>query len=252
MNALTAVVITYNEESNIEDCLQSLTVADEIIIVDSNSSDKTVELAKKYTEKIFVVDWKGYAAAKNYGIDRSSNDWILSIDADERLSDELVNSIQKLKSQKPSAAGFTIPRRTWYLKRWIKAGGWYPDRNIRLFNRQSGRFKQVPVHEAVNLSGNVIDLDGDILHFSYNNISDHIIRIDKYSSLAALNWYKNGRKPNFLIMLVRPIWEFLRKFVLLRGYKDGKEGLILAGMHAFYVFSKYVKLYELHLSADSD
>ncbi|MCD4652865.1 glycosyltransferase family 2 protein [bacterium] len=250
MEALSAVVITFNEEDNIRECLESLSVADEIIIVDSNSSDNTVQIAREYTDKIFVVEWRGYACAKNYGIECAANNWILSLDADERLSDDLSKTIKDLKPFRTNITGYNISRRTWYLTRWIQGGGWYPDRNIRLFNRQFGQFSKVPVHESVVITGETQDIDGDILHYSYKNVRDHILRVEKYSSLSALQWLKNGRKPSIFMMFFRPVWEFFRKLILLGGFKDGREGIILAAIHSFYVFLKYVKLYELHLARD--
>lgn len=247
MKFISAVVITLDEESNIEDCLKSLAFADEIIVVDSGSSDGTVALARKYTDKVYSIQWTGFAAAKNFGIEKASHDWILSIDADERVSDALRNTIENLKNTEPAAAGFTLPRRTWYLSRWIRGGGWYPDRNIRLFNRKHGRFDDVAVHESVHLNGTVVPLHGDILHYSYRDIADHLDRINKYSNLSARIWFEKGRRANPAVMMFRPVWEFFRSYVLRRGFRDGREGIILAMMHGYYVFLKYAKLREMRL-----
>ncbi|HPQ39065.1 MAG TPA: glycosyltransferase family 2 protein [bacterium] len=247
MKSISAVIITLNEETNIEDCLQSVDFVDEIIVIDSGSCDRTVELARKYTPHVFSIQWTGFAAAKNFGIDRASHDWILSIDADERVSGELKDAILAVKSLPADVSGYSIPRRTWYLNRWIRGGGWYPDRNIRLFNRKNGRFDDVCVHESVNLAGPVEPLSGDILHFSYRDISDHVNRINRYSSLSAQIWHEHGRRTHPLVMIFRPVWECFRSYILRGGFRDGREGIILAMLHGYYVFLKYAKLRELRL-----
>jgi len=251
MKKLSAVIITLNEELNIEACLQSLTFADEIVVIDANSTDQTKDLVKKFTEKCYSRDWEGYSSAKNFGIDKAENDWILSLDADERISDELRNSICKVLSESDLSAGYWCSRRTWFMGRWIRGGGWYPDRTIRLFDRTKGRFNDVDVHEKVELNGSTRRLTGDILHYSYRNLSDHICRIDKYSSLIAKKWLSENRRISRWKMFCRPAWEFFRKLVLKRSYIDGIPGWIIAGMHAYYVFLKYAKSYELRIRLKS-
>lgn len=247
MKTISAVVITFNEEINIRECLESLSAADEIIVVDSRSQDRTVEIAREYTDKVTIVDWPGFSKAKNHGVDLASHDWILSLDADERVSRQLNEALLQFKKKTSSENGYRIARRTWYLSRWIRGGGWYPDRTIRLFNRNSGRFSQVPVHESVQLTGECGELSGDILHYSYRDLGDHLQRINRYSGLCAEKWFESGRTFSPLSMIIRPPLEFIRKLVLKRGFVDGIEGLIVAGMHSIYVFLKYAKLYELEL-----
>ncbi|MBN1878987.1 glycosyltransferase family 2 protein [bacterium] len=246
MKAITGVVITYNEEHSIRDCLKSLSFVDEIVIIDSNSSDRTRDIAREFTDKVFSVDWKGYAPAKNYGIRKATNDWILSLDADERITDDLRNAILDVVPDRCTA--YRISRRTWYLDRWIKGGGWYPDKNIRLFNRQYGQFRNVPVHESVETDGPIGDIEGDILHYSYKDISDHVLRINKYSDLVSNKWLAEDRIVNIGNMVFRPVWEFIRKWLFRGGFRDGQAGVILAGMHAFYTFLKYAKTYERRLA----
>ncbi len=245
MKPISGVVITFNEEQSIRDCLESLSFVDEIIVVDSNSSDRTVEIARGYTDKIFVVEWKGYAIAKSYGTELATNDWILSLDADERISDTLRDSL--INADANEFAAYQISRRTWYLGRWVRGGGWYPDRNIRLFNRKHGRFRMVSVHESVDTNGPIGNLNGDILHYSYKDISDHVHRIDKYSGLVSENWLNENRCVNSWLMVIRPVWEFIRKWLLRGGFRDGRAGVILAMMHAFYTFLKFAKTLERRL-----
>ncbi len=245
MERISAVVITLNESRNIEDCLNSLSFVDEIIVVDSGSTDRTVELARKFTDNVFSIPWQGYADAKNFGIDHAAHDWILSIDADERVSSELRSAICSALSPDDLPAGFRMRRRTWYIDRWISGCGWYPDWNIRLFDRRKARFNAVSIHEKVVTSGEIRSLEGDILHYSYSEISDHLKRIDKYTGLIAEQWVRRNRRPGVGKMIFRPVWEFFRKYILQGGFKDGITGCIVCGLHAHYVFLKYAKTYEL-------
>ena len=252
MSGISAVVITLNEEKNIRECLESLSFASEIILVDSGSTDKTIEIAREFQARVYLIDWPGYGAAKNYGIERASNDWVFSLDADERVSPELHDAITRLNLDKINSSGFKVARRTWYLTRWIKGGGWYPDKGIRLFNRTHGKFSDSIVHESVKLKGPVSELSGDLLHYSYQGLEDHVQRINKYSGLCADQWKDKGKKTTLLAMLFRPPWEFFRKLILRKGFQDGIDGVIIAGMHAFYVFLKYARLYEKNLNKSPD
>ncbi len=249
MRPLSAVIITFNEEANIRDCIESVRFADEVIVIDSASTDRTVEIAESCGARVLSVPWSGYARAKNFGIDQASHDWILLIDADERVSQELAKSIRDRLALTPAHAdrcsGYRIARKTWYMNRWIRGSGWYPDWIVRLFDRTEGRVRDVPVHESVTLSGKSGRLSGDLLHQSYRSISDHVRRIDKYTTLAAQQWASEGRRASIVMMLLRPGWEFLRKFIFKLGFLDGVPGLIIAGMHAWYIFLKYAKTYEL-------
>jgi glycosyltransferase involved in cell wall biosynthesis len=245
MKPISGIVITFNEENSLRDCLESLSFVDEIIVVDSKSTDQTVAIAREYTDKVYIIDWDGYAASKNFGIDRAENDWVLSLDADERISDVLRHSIRNQNLDLFS--GYRISRRTWYMGRWITGGGWYPDEAVRLFDRNKGRFRLVPVHEKVDIEGETGQLEGDILHYSYRNISDHVHRIDRYTDLISETWFKNGRAVTPFRMINRSVWDFFRRYVLRKGFKDGKAGVVLAGMQAFYTFLKFSKTIERHI-----
>lgn len=245
MKPVTAVIITFNEESNIRQCLATLPFASECIVVDSASTDRTTSIAETMGARVFPVAWKGYARSKNAGIDAASNDWILLVDADERVSPALAASIQERLGRPSQPSGYMIARRTWYLDRWIRGSGWYPDFTIRLLDRTKGRVRDVLVHESVEVEGPIERLDGDLLHYSYRDLSDHIRRIDKYTTLAAQQWNDEHRHISIVAMFFRPIWEFVRKLIIKRGFIDGLPGWIIAGMHAWYVFLKYAKTYEL-------
>jgi glycosyltransferase involved in cell wall biosynthesis len=244
---ITATIITYNEESNIAAALESLAWADEIIVVDSESADRTVEIASRYAQKVIVNAWPGYAAQKNFAGDQASHDWVFSLDADERVSDELAAEIKLMKeTAAPDVAAFEMPRRAHYLGRWIKHSGWYPDFKVRLYDRRRCRWQGEFVHESVVANGEVRQLRGDLFHFTVSNISEHHQRIDRYTTLAAQQAFA-GRKPSSLLSLViSPPLTFLRSYLIKLGFLDGVQGLAIAFFAAYYVFLKNLKLWELN------
>jgi glycosyltransferase involved in cell wall biosynthesis len=244
---LSVTVITRDEEAQIGDCLDSVRWADEIVVVDTGSADHTLEICRKYTPHVYTHPWEGYAAAKNAALDRATGDWILSLDADERVSAELRAEITALCQQPPAslAAGFAIPRRNYLWGRWLRYGGLYPDYQVRLFKRGSGRFKARRVHESVQIDGRVARLQQHLEHYSYQSLSDVIQRLDRYSELAALDWRDRGRPFRVTALGLRPIGRFLRDYVLRQGFRDGIPGLIMAGSYAYSVFAREAKLWEL-------
>ncbi|MFQ5866976.1 MAG: glycosyltransferase family 2 protein [bacterium] len=246
MSELSVIIITYNEQENIRDCLESVNWSDEIVIVDSFSSDKTVEIAREFTSKIFQKKWTNFSQQKNFALGKASNEWVLWIDADERATPELKEEILTiLNSEFQSFDGYYIPRRNHYLGRWIRHCGWYPDYKLRLFLRGKGRFNQRTVHESVVVEGRKGYLKSCLNHYSYKNLSDHLSHIDKFSSLAAEEMFKDGRRARVFDLLFRPITRFIRMYLMNRGYLDGTYGLIVSLMGSFYVFTKYLKLWEL-------
>jgi len=242
---LSVVVICRDEEENIRHCLESVKWADEIIVVDSGSADRTPHIAREYTDHVIRHPWQGYGPQKEFAMSKASGDWVLNLDADERLSPELAREIRSLLSRDDIPhAGFTIPRRTFYLGRWIKHGGWYPDRKTRLARRGKGHWEPDTVHESMTVEGPVGKLRHDILHYTYRNISDHLRVIDEFTSLAADKMLRAGKTHALLNILLNPPWKFLRMYILRLGLLDGLPGLIIAVLGSYYVFLKYAKLWE--------
>jgi (heptosyl)LPS beta-1,4-glucosyltransferase len=244
---LSVTVITRDEEAQIGACLESVGWADEIVIVDTGSADRTLEICRKYTPYVETHPWEGYAAAKNTAIERATGDWILSLDADERVSAELHEEIAALRRQSPAslADGYAIPRRNYLWGRWLRYGGLYPDYQIRLFKRGRGCFKARRVHESVQIDGRVQRLRQPLEHYSYQRLGDVIQRLDRYTDLAALDMREQGRPFRVTALVMRPLGRFLRNYVLKQGFRDGVPGLIMAVSYAYSVFSREAKLWEL-------
>lgn len=246
---ISAVIITLNEEFNIERCLASLQgIADEILIVDSLSTDRTKELALQFPNvKFHTQQWLGYSAQKNFANNLASFDTILSIDADEVISEELKESILEIKQTKENPLQvFEVSRLTNYCGHWIKHCGWYPDKKIRIFNRKMIQWQGDFVHETLSLPENaeIIHLNGDLLHYSYNTSFDHLERLNKYSSLAAKEAFKKGKKSSICGIWFRPKWRFFRDYILKGGILDGYAGYQVCKMSAYVTFAKYIKLRE--------
>lgn len=246
---ISAVIITLNEEANISRCLASLQgVADEVIIVDSFSKDKTEEISKNFSfVKFYQQEWLGYSAQKNYANTLATHDTILSIDADEVLSTELTKSILQIKqSESETSKVYEVSRLTNYCGSWIKHCGWYPDKKIRIFNKQSVKWQGELVHETLFLPENtqIITLKGDLLHYSYKSSTDHIERINKYSTLTAKEAFNRGKKSSCFDIWFRPKWRFFRDYIIKRGFLDGYAGYQVCKMSAYITFSKYIKLRE--------
>ena len=245
MEPVSATLIACNEERNIEDALRTLSWASEIVVVDSGSTDATVEICRRYTDKIFYRAWTGYIDQKNFAVDQATNDWIFSLDADERLSRELIREIQELRSNGLTGAGFRIPRVANFMGKWIRHGDWYPDPQLRLFNRQKGRWQGGRVHESVKIGGEPGRLTGEIHHYTYRSLSDYLKRLEVYSTLASQDYRQRGKTSGPLKMLGHPFATFFKAYVLKGGFLDGVPGLMVAVMGAVSVFFKYAKLYEL-------
>ena len=243
---LTVTVITRNEAANIEGALQSVTWADEILVVDSNSTDETVAIAKRCGARVDIHPWLGYSAQRNYAAEIASNDWILAIDADERVPPELADEIRSILTKGPTASGYRMPRLSFYLGHWIRGTDWYPDYQLRLYDRRTGRFNGKRVHESLELaSGRPGTLRHDLQHHPYRDISDHVISIDHYTTLAAEEWYSEGRRTGALDIALHPPAAFLRNYVLRGGIRDGAAGFLISVLNSYYVFLKIIKLWEL-------
>ena len=246
MGKLSVVIITYNEEENIKDCLESVKWSNEIVVVDSFSSDKTVEIAREFTPKVFQNKWTNFSEQKNLALAKASNDWVLNIDADETVTPGLKEEILAIVNSKFSTfEGYYIPRKNHYMGMWIRHCGWYPDYKLRLFRRGKGRFNERIVHESVIVEGRKGHLKSCLNHYSYKDLSDHLSKIDKFTSLAAEETFTSGKRAGVFDLLFRPLVKFIKMYLLKRGYLDGIYGLIVSVMGSFYVFTKYLKLWEL-------
>ena len=245
MIPLTATVITFNEERNIRDCLESVKWVPNIVVIDSGSTDRTVEIAREHTDHVTVTDWPGNVQQKNRAIDAAPTDWVISIDADERVTPELRTAIEEALATEPRVAGFSLRRKTHYLGRWILHSGWYPDRKVRVFDRRRARWGGVNPHDHVKVKeGGVHDFDADLLHYTYRNVYHHVEVIDFFTDIAARERESAGRKPRRLKMLLNPPFKFFKMFVIQRGFRDGFPGFIIAGLGALYVLLKEAKLWE--------
>jgi len=238
---ITAAIITLNEERNIARTLESLRCSDEILIIDSGSVDRTVELAEKLGARVIEAGWRGYAGQKNWAAEQASHDWILSLDADEALSEPLDAEILRLKKSGPLCDAYTMPRLARYLGRWILHSGWYPDRKVRLYDRRKARWVGDFVHESVHVDGRVGHLEGTILHFTCDSLSEHLRTLDRYTTLAAQEIVARKMKVPLWRLILDPAWAFVKSYIVERGFLDGPEGLTIAHMAAFYTFVKYSK-----------
>lgn len=238
---ISATIITFNEERNIARAMESLRCCDEIIIVDSHSTDRTPEIAERLGAKVIESPWPGYARQKNLAAERASNEWILSIDADEALSEALEGEIWQIKKNGPQYDAYTMPRLAQYLGRWILHSGWYPDRKVRLYDRAKAIWVGEYVHESLQVKGTIGHLESDLLHFTCDSLSEHLKTMDRYTTLAAEQLVAQQKAIGMRQLLFDPAWTFCRSYVLQRGFQDGVEGLTIAWMAALYNFVKYAK-----------
>jgi|APSaa5957512622_1039677.scaffolds.fasta_scaffold25089_2 glycosyltransferase involved in cell wall biosynthesis len=245
---LSAVIITFNEERNIGRCLTSLaSIADEIVVVDSCSTDDTVEICRRFANvRVTEQPFLGHVEQKNFALDQATNDYVLSLDADEALSEQLQKEILKVK-QTSSLDGHYFNRRTNYCGQWVNHCGWYPDRKLRLFDRRKGRWGGDNPHDLVKMDDEFSGghLAGDLLHYSYYTISDHIGQTDKFTTIAAASAYKKGVESSMFKVVTRPCLKFIRDYLLKRGFLDGRRGFIICYINALSAFLKYAKLLEL-------
>jgi glycosyltransferase involved in cell wall biosynthesis len=242
---LSVTVITLNEEANIVPCLESVRFADEIVIVDSGSTDRTLELARQYTDRIFSTDWQGFAGTKNFALDQALGEWVFSLDADERVPAGLQQEIIQVAKGDGILDGYRVPRKNYVGGRWIRYLGWYPDYTLRLFRRGQGRFKEREVHEEVEVTGPVGFLKTPLEHYSYNDFGEYAARQKRYARLAAQEMRNAGRRPFPGELLWRPALTFLNLFFRKRGFLEGALGLKLSLESSRYNFWKYHYLREL-------
>ncbi len=241
---LSFIVITKNEEANIAKCLESVKWADEIIVLDSGSSDKTVEICKTFTPHVFETDWQGFGVQKQRALEKATGDWVLSIDADEIISPALRVEIETAITQNQFDA-FLLPRLSSYCGKFIKHGGWYPDYILRLFRRELGRFTDDVIHEYVIVEGKIGKLNMPILHESYSDLSEVLEKVNSYSTLQAQKLFERGVKSSLSKAILRAWWKFIQTYFVKAAFLDGQHGFMLAISSAESVYYKYLKLLEL-------
>ena len=242
---LTAALITLNEAAHIDAALDSVAWADEVIVVDSGSTDGTVDIARRRGARVEVRSWPGYSAQKNHAASVASHDWILSLDADERVTPDLAAEIRALLAADPPARGYRIPRVSYYLGRWIRGTDWYPDFQLRLYDRRAGRWNGRRVHESVSLDGRPGALKHELEHFPYRDISDHLATIDRYTTLAADEMRTAGRTVSPAALVLHPPFAFFRNYVLRGGFRLGSVGVTVSALNSYYVFLKLAKAREV-------
>jgi glycosyltransferase involved in cell wall biosynthesis len=241
---VSVTVITRNEAHRLADCLASVSWADERIVVDSGSTDDTVACARAGADRVEVRAWTGYAAQKNYAASIATHDWVLSVDADERVGVALRDEIQELLKSEPAARGYRVPRVTHYLGQWIRSTDWWPDWQLRLYDRRAGEWARVQVHESVRIRGAVGHLRGELLHHPYADIADHLATINEYTTIAARELHQRGRRSGPVRIIVHTKLAFLRNYVLRGGFRQGSTGFIISLLNSYYVMLKFAKLWE--------
>ena len=254
---ISATIITFNEESNIKAACESLTWADEIVVVDSNSTDATRELATAAGARVITNAWPGFGAQKQFAVEQTQHEWIFSLDADERVSDDLKRSLKKLREAPDSklADGYEIARRTFYQQRWIRGGGWYPDRQLRLFRKSQGHWKQRHIHESIemNIGARIERLAGDLLHYTSQDAAHHHRMIgERYAPLAARQMFEEGRRTSVLRVASAGPAAFIRSLILKGGLRDGFAGFTIASFAAHHAFLKHLMLWEKQQTPQND
>ncbi len=245
---ISATIITFNEERNIAAALDSVSWADEIIVVDSNSVDRTREIAEEKGARVIVNDWAGFSDQKQFAVDQAKYDWIISIDADERVTDTLRTEILTIRRSGAKASGYRMPRLSYYLGRPVKHGGWYPDRQLRLFDRRAGKWNGAVIHESVEMAAGTVveDLAGDLLHYSVESASHHHKMIgERYAPLGAEQMYAQGKRTSGFGIATIGVFAFLRSYILKGGFLDGLPGFAIARFAAHHAFLKHLLLWEL-------
>jgi (heptosyl)LPS beta-1,4-glucosyltransferase len=242
---VSVTIITLNEADHIGAAIDSASWADEVVLVDSGSTDATLDIARAKGITVLCRHWSGYVDQKNFAAERASHDWIFSLDADERISPGLAREIRSVVADNPPLCGYRVPRVTYHLGRWIRTTDFYPDYQTRLYDRRSGRWRGKYVHESLDVDGAVGRLRHELEHYSYRDLRDHLDRINDYTTLAARQMYEGGRRAGPFDLLVHPPAAFLRNYVLRRGFLDGTTGLTISAMNAYAVFLKFAKLWEL-------
>lgn len=245
MPKLSVTIITRNEAANIAQAIQSVAWADDLVVVDCGSTDATVATAQGLGARVLHRDWRGFAEQKNFAAEQAAHDWILSIDADERVTPALAGEIRALLASDPALPGYRIPRVSWYLGRWIRTTDWYPNLQLRLYDRRHGRWAARRVHESVTVNGRAGRLKHELEHRPYRDIAHHLETMNRYTTLAAEEMFEQGRRSGLGPLLTQPPAAFARNYLLRRGFVQGSAGFVISTLNAYYVFLKFLKLWEL-------
>ena len=250
MPPVTVTVITKNESEALADALKSVSWADELIVIDAESTDDTVKIARQFTDRVYVRPWPGYIEQKNHAASLATHDWIFSLDADERVTPELADEIRSTLKAEPTSSGFRIPRVSFYFGKWIRTTDMYPDYQLRLYDRRKAKWDGMFVHESVRTSGPVAYLKRELQHHPYKDLSEHLIRMDRYTTLAARQMNAQGKRATWAQLFFHPRLAFVRNYFLKGGFRDGKAGLVISLVNSYYVFLKFAKLWELQRKDD--
>ena len=243
---ISAFIVCVNEGDNIRRCLQSISWCTEIIIIDSGSTDNTLEICREYGATVIHRNWTGYVEQKAFGLEKCSHEWVLNIDADEEVSEELRQEITTvIQNDDLRFAGYELSRVVFYLGKWWRKGGWYPEYRLRLCRRSKTTWAGADPHERAVVDGTTKRLKGELHHYTYTGIADHILRLNQHSSSAARTMHKNGKKASILLMILNPLGRFAKFYFVKKGYLEGLTGLIVAFFESFYVLLKYLKLWEI-------
>jgi glycosyltransferase involved in cell wall biosynthesis len=241
---LSVTIITRNEAANIDAALASVAWADEVVVVDCGSTDDTAARARRGGARVLHRDWTGYVDQKNFAAAQAAHDWILSLDADERVTPPLAAEVRALLAADPPHAGYRVPRVSWYLGQWVRSTDWYPDHQLRLYDRTRGRWSPRRVHESVTVETDVGRLRHELEHRPYRDISHHLQTMNQYTSLAAADMHEQGRRAGAAALLLHPPAAFLRNYLARGGFRQGSLGLVISLLNAYYVFLKFAKLWE--------
>ena len=247
-SSISAIIVCFNEEERIERCLNSVKWCDEIVVVDSYSTDRTAEICHRFTDTVVQRKWTGYRDQKEFAHSQATKDWVLLVDSDEEVSPELKEEIEAILTRRDLFyAGYQLPRLVYYLGRWWRRAGWYPDYTLRLFRRDKGSWGGSEPHEKITVDGPVRRLNHPLFHYSYRNIEDHIQRINRFTSISSRELRREKQSWCLHDALIRPAWRFFRSYFIKRGFMEGFAGFHVAVTAAVYVFLKYAKLWELEL-----
>jgi len=251
MQDLSVAIITQNEENNIRDCLESVKWASEIVVVDAFSEDKTAEICRCFTDKVFLKQWNGFAEQKQYALDHCTSQWVLSIDADERVTAELREEILRLFEQELLFDGYYVARRSYFLGRWMRYGGWYPGYQLRLFRRDAARVSRARVHEGFIVTGKTGTLQHDLLHYSHSSLNESLQKLNRYTSLEALDVYTRKRV-RWYDFLLHPAGAFLKKYIVQKAVLEGMHGFLLSMITAFLKMVLYMKIWLIQHESDDE